>query len=273
VLLAIWEAAYRTVGWDPVLFPAPSQLVDSTLDMLNLRTGFGEPVTRGWPRSHYQTVHKRGNMFTSPLVQANLISGGRLIFGFACSLLLGSVLGGVMWRIKSVDEFFGPVALGLQTLPSVCWVPMASLLFGYEWRAIQFVLILGSMFAIAISVRDGMKTIPPLYQRAGLMLGATGWRGYAYVLLPASLPALSSGLRQGFSFAWRSLMGAELVFGAAMTPWGLGVLLANGRRDVDPSQMVAVMIMIVVIGMAADRLVFGPIERRVYRRFGLNQSH
>jgi NitT/TauT family transport system permease protein len=129
------------------------------------------------------------------------------------------------------------------------------------------VLIMGSFFAIAISLRDGLGTIPPLYRRAGLMLGATGWRLYRYVLLPASLPALTSSLRQGFSFAWRSLMGAELLF--MVERHGLGFLLSTGRELSDVAQVVAVMIVMVMIGMVADRFAFARLERAVHHRFGL----
>src|SRR6185295_3592340 len=118
----------------------------------------------------------------------------------------------LIWRIAVVDRFLGPLFLGFQTLPSVCWVPLAVGLFSFSEAGVIFVLMMGSFFAIAIALRDGLRTIPPLYQRAGLMLGARGWRLYRYVLLPASMPALASSLRQGFSFAWRSLMGAEFVF-------------------------------------------------------------
>src|SRR6185503_5271791 len=117
-----------------------------------------------------------------------------------------------------------------------------------------FVLIMGSFFAIAISLRDGLRTIPPIYSRAGLMLGARGWRLYRYVLLPASLPALTSSLRSGFSFAWRSLMGAEMLF--AVERHGLGMLLSIGRDQSDVAQVVAVMIVMVVIGMVVDRFGF-----------------
>src|SRR6185369_6665169 len=129
----------------------------------------------------------------------------------------------------SLDEFLGPVFLGLQTLPSVCWVPLAILTFGINEKAILFVLVMGSFFAIAISLRDGLRTIPPVFRKAGLMLGASGWRLYRYVLLPASLPALASSLRQGFSFAWRSLLGAELIITAKVSH-GIGFLLDEARN-------------------------------------------
>jgi len=173
----------------------------------------------------------------------------------------------LMWRFKMLDEFLGPLFLGLQTLPSVCWVPLAIIAFGLTEKAVQFVLVMGSFFAIAISLRDGLRTIPPLYQRAGMMMGARGWRLYRYVLLPASLPALASGLRQGFSFAWRSLMGAEFVF--IIDRHGLGYLLQTGRDFNDVAQVMGIMIVMVVLGMIADRLAFAKLEQRVYRRFGL----
>ncbi len=237
--------------------------------MLDLNTDFGSPVKHGWPWLAGQPAVGPGGFFHSPLVVANVASGLRLLAGFFASILLGIALGGVMWRLKPVDGFLGPFALGLQTLPSVCWVPLAIIFFGYSEYGIQFVLVMGSTFAIAISVRDGLRTIPPLYQRAGLMLGANGWKLYPYVLLPASLPAMASGLRQGFSFAWRSLMGGELVFGAALNPKGLGVLLDDGRNIGGPAQVIGIMIVMVLIGMFADRLVFAPLEKRVHRQFGL----
>ena len=127
---------------------------------------------------------------------------------------------------------------------------------------------MGSFFAIAIALRDGLRGIPPIYQRAGAMLGTSGWRMYRYVLLPASLPALASSLRQGFSFAWRSLMGAEMLF--TVRRHGLGFVLQIGREvNGDVAQVIVVMAVMVIIGMAADRLAFGVLERSIHRRFGL----
>jgi NitT/TauT family transport system permease protein len=155
----------------------------------------------------------------------------------------------------------------LQTLPSVCWVPLAILVFKINESGIMFVLVMGSFFAIALALRDGLRTIPPIYQQAGLMMGAQGWRLYRYVLLPASLPALAGSLRQGFSFAWRSLMGAELMF--MVERHGLGFVLHQGREFVDVAQVVAVMGVMVVIGMAADRWLFASLQQRIGHRFGL----
>jgi len=155
----------------------------------------------------------------------------------------------------------------LQTLPSVCWVPMATILFGLRESGIMFVLVMGSFFAIALALRDGLRTIPRSYQNAGRMLGARGWKLYRFVLLPASLPAVAASLRQGFSFAWRSLMGAELLF--AVQNHGLGFQLELARNNIDIAQVIAVMSVMVMLGIAADRLVFARLERKVLVRFGL----
>jgi NitT/TauT family transport system permease protein len=252
------------------LFPAPSHIIDSTFDMLSIRTGFGEPFHRGWPAPPppdpgAPTYPPFSQSF---LVKALQYSFVRLVIGFMFSIALGATLGMAMWRSPAVDGFIGPLFLGLQTLPSVCWVPLAVPLFGLNETGILFVLVMGSFSAAALSLRDGLRTIPPLYPRAGLMLGARGWRLYWYVLLPASLPALAGSLRTGFSFAWRSLMGAELILSVERR--GLGALLQTSRDAVDTSQVVAVMIMMVVIGMIADRWFFVILQKRVQARFGLS---
>jgi len=213
-----------------------------------------------------------------PLVTGVIVSLVRLIVGFAISILLGGILGVLMWRSKALDDFLGPLFLGLQTLPSVCWVPLAILLgawkingqpvLGLNERGVLFVVVMGSFFAIAIALRDGLRAIPPIYQRAGAMLGTNGWKMYRYVLLPASLPALASSLRQGFSFAWRSLMGAELILTAIKLD-SLGLLLSKARDSSAVEQVVALLIIMILIGMLTDRWVFAILQRKISQRFGL----
>jgi NitT/TauT family transport system permease protein len=248
-------------------------MLDSAAYLLNVQTAFGEPVSGAWPRmtdgagQPMPWIRQGKSVFQSYLINAHLVSGTRLAVGFLISIVLGSVIGVLMWRWSELDQLLGPLFLGMQTLPSVCWVPLAVICFGLNETAVLFVLVMGSFFAIAIALRDGMRTIPPLYHRAGQMMGARGWKLYWYVLLPASMPAMASSLRQGFSFAWRSLMGAELIL--AVQYHGLGFLLELGRTNSDPSQVVAVMLMMVLIGMAMDRLVFARLQQRVQQRFGL----
>lgn len=268
LILATWEAAFRLIGWSDTTFPAPSGVIDALLGFLNIQTHFGAPLSNHWPWPSGSSHLFLGPPWRGSLVLAILASLARLVVGFVISIAMGASLGLAMWRFKPLDRFLGPLFLGLQTLPSVCWVPLGVIIFGLSEATLQFVMVFGSFCAIAISVRDGLRAIPALYQRAGLMLGASGWRLYRYVLLPASMPALASGLRQGFSFAWRSLMGAEFVF-IALSHHGLGFLLSTARHMNNVAAVIGIMIVMVIIGMTADRLLFAPIENRIHRRFGL----
>jgi NitT/TauT family transport system permease protein len=268
LILAAWEGAYRVFKWRRIIFPSPSQVLDATLGMLNVNTGLGEDFGPQWPKPYQGELGLTGEpIYQGPMITASVTSLIRLAVGFALSIALGAVLGAAMWRLRGLDDFLGPLFLGFQTLPSVCWVPLAILMFGLRESGIMFVLVMGSFFAIALALRDGLRTIPISYQQAGRMLGARGWRLYRYVLLPASMPALAASLRQGFSFAWRSLMGAEFIL--AVQNHGLGFMLEVGRSNIDPAQVVAVMAMMVGIGIAADRWIFAKLERRVLERFGL----
>jgi len=250
-------------------------VIDAVAEMLNLPLALGDPLHKGWPKLEVEEsgtrsasgAAKKDSLLRSPLVIANLVSAARLGVGFLVSILLGGALGLAMWRWKGLDQLLGPLFLGLQTLPSVCWVPLGILVFGINEKSVMFVLVMGSCFAMAIALRDGLRAIPPLYQRAGLMLGARGWKMYRYVLIPASMPAFASSLRQGFSFAWRSLLGAELIL--VVENKGLGLLLSEGREFGKVDHVVAVMIMMVMIGMLADRLIFAKLQTAVHRRFGL----
>ncbi len=265
-IIFIWETGYRIIGWKSWVFPAPSHILDSTLSLLNIDSNFGYDVVEHWPFPDLPNKNPKG-FWQSPLVTAQVISCLRLLIGFFFSALFGSLIGVIMWRFNSVNQFFGPIFLGLQTLPSVCWVPLAILLFGINEVGILFVLIVGSICSIAIALRDGLKNLSPIYRKAGKMLGAHRLNLYRYVLLPASLPALSNSLRQGFAFCWRSLMGAELIF--SVENQGLGFLLAAGRDFSDVAQVVAIMILMVMIGMIIDAYVFAKIDHRIRQRFGL----
>lgn len=266
-ILVAWESAYRIFHWSSVIFPSPLLVVDEAMDMLNLQTGFGEPFGPDWPKAYQGGFGRTGEVHRGPLIVASLTSAVRLVIGFALSIALGGLIGAAMWRFNDLDEFLGPLFLGVQTLPSVCWVPLGIIFFGLRESGIMFVLVMGSFCAVALALRDGLRTIPPAYQNAGRMLGARGWKLYRYVLLPASMPALAASLRQGFSFAWRSLMGAELLF--AVTNHGLGFELENARNLRGVQGVIAVMAVMVIIGIVADRWIFAKLERRVLVRFGL----
>lgn len=192
----------------------------------------------------------------------------RLGVAFGVAMALGTVLGILNGTVPMINRILGPVALGLQTLPSICWLPLAIIWFGLSERAILFVTLMGALLAITIAVSDGLQNIPPLTLRAARMMGARGPRLYWEVMLPAAFPSIISGAKQGWAFAWRSLMAGELLSVSAGA-LGLGQTLMRARDLNDMSLVLAVMTVLICIGVIADRLVFTRLENSVRRRWGL----
>ena len=205
-----------------------------------------------------------------------LISSGSLLFaarnslfrgflGYAISLFFGIVLGLLQNSLSYFQRYVRPLTMGIQTLPSICWVPFSILWFGLSEQAIVFVVIMGSVFGISISVDNAIKNIIPIYRKVALTMGANRRQIFFKVTIPAALPEMISGLKQGWSFAWRALMSGEVM----TTCIGLGQTLINGRNLADINQVMLVMIVIVIVGIAIDWIIFGSIERLVYKRRGL----
>ncbi len=191
----------------------------------------------------------------------------RATLGFAIALVIGSVIGTVVSQSSIVRRAFGSFITGLQTMPSIVWFPFAILLFKLTESAILFVVVLGAAPAIANGLIFGVDHVPPLLVRAGRVLGARGFTLFRSVILPAALPSYVSGLKQGWAFAWRSLMAGELLVIVGNTS-SLGVRLDFARTMSDAPLLLAYMIVILIIGLCVDA-VFGAIDRRVRRTRGL----
>lgn len=236
-LIAIWQILYQLQLWPVYLFPSPGDVI----------TTLGSGISNG------------------TIIQGVGASLWRLLIGYGLSLAIGIPLGFASGRIKIFDQTIGKLLLGLQTLPSICWLPLALLWFGLNERAIIFVVVMGAVLSIAQSARDGVRSVSPLYLRAAANMGTKGWNMHARVILPASLPSIVTGMKLGWSFAWRSLMAGELLYGNT----GLGQLLMMGRELNDMSQVISVMLVIVLLGVLVDRIAFTPVERRMHERWGL----
>lgn len=189
----------------------------------------------------------------------------RGIIGFAAAVVIGVFLGLLINRFAYLQKNLKPLVLGIQTLPSVCWVPFSILWFGLSTQAILFVVIMGSAFSISISVDNAIKNVQPIYIKAALTMGADRKQMYLNVILPASLPELIAGLKQGWSFAWRALMAGEVM----TTSVGLGQTLIMGRDLADIDQVMLVMLIIVLVGILIDKCIFSVIERRILKKRGL----
>ncbi len=205
-------------------------------------------------------------------VEAIWTSLSRGAVGFAMSLVIGTLLGLAMWWSRWLRAAVGPIVSGLQSLPSVAWVPAAIIWFGLSNAAIYTVVLLGAVPSIANGLLGGMKQVPPLFDRVGRVLGLSSLARTRYVLLPAALPGYLGGLRQGWAFAWRSLMAAELITYAPSLGQGLGQLLNLGRELQQMSLVITSIGLILAVGIAIELLVFAPIERRVLTRRGLTTA-
>ena len=189
----------------------------------------------------------------------------RLVIGLAIAIAGGLVLGIFMARVETVNQTIGSLVLGLQSIPSVAWVPLAILWFGLTDTGIIFVTAIGAIFAVTINTYTGVKNINPSYIEAARNMGAKEGQLIITVLIPAAFPYIISGFKQGWAFAWRGVIGAELLFSFL----GLGFLLNVGRQLNDVSQVIAIMIVIMGIGILTEGLVFKKIEDKVMTRWGL----
>ncbi|HUP74155.1 MAG TPA: ABC transporter permease subunit [Acidimicrobiales bacterium] len=191
----------------------------------------------------------------------------RALIGFGLSLLIGSVVGAAVVRVRVLRTAVGSMITGLQTMPSIVWFPLAIVLFQLNERAILFVVVLGAAPSIANGLINGVDHVPPLLIRAGNVLGARGFSLMRSVILPAALPSYVGGLKQGWAFAWRSLMAGELLVAIGNKP-ALGVRLDYARTLSDYPLLISYMIVILIIGIVVDA-IFGVADRRVRARRGL----
>jgi len=198
------------------------------------------------------------------------ITAQRMAMGYFLALLIGVIIGAAVARSKILRSAIGSMITGLQTMPSVAWFPLAILLFGITEKAILFVVVLGAAPSIANGLIAGIDTVPPIYTRAGRVLGARGLALWRHVMLPAALPSFLGGMKQGWAFAWRSLMAGELL---VIIPGhsGLGARLEFYRQLSNGAGLLSVMVVILVIGILVDALFFGAADRAVRRRWGLLQ--
>lgn len=236
-VLVIWEILALLKVWPPYLFPTPQGVAESLWD------GF---------KDHSLWI-------------GIVVSLRRVIIGYLISVVLGILLGMLLASNKFLEDSLGRVILGLQSLPSACWVPIALLWFGLSETAIIFVTITGSLLAVTQSTKAGFDNVPRILSMAGRNLGAKGPQMFWHVMLPASLPYLLDGLRQGWAFAWRSLITGEMIY----ISLGLGQILMTGRDLNDINLVVAVMILIALLGYVVDGVLFRRLDTSLRDKWGM----
>jgi NitT/TauT family transport system permease protein len=234
ILVVIWAAASR-LAQSP-LFPGPLEVARSLAAALAAGT----------------------------LVRAMVTSGVRLLVGYAIALAVGVPLGLLLARSETTKRALGPLLLGLSSVPSICWLPLAIVWFGLSEAAIQVVVVLGAALPITLATESAVRQLPPTIERAARTMGASGPTLIFRVLLPAAMPGILTGAKMGWTFALRSLMAGELLFVSG----GLGQLLETGRDLADTALVLGIVAVIVVLSRASERVLFAPLERVIARRWG-----
>lgn len=242
LVIGAWQLIFLSGRWDPWVLPSP------------LMT---------WQELSAYIV-------TPNYWEAILITMQRALTGFALSVVIGSVLGIAVARFKPLRAAIGSLITGLQTMPSIMWFPLAILLFQISESAILFVVVLGAVPSIANGIISGIDYVPPAWKRVGAVLGMQGLTLYRHVILPATLPSFVSGLKQGWAFAWRSLMAGELLVIVA-GQGSIGALMQGAREFNDAARVITWIITVLVIGIVVDGF-FRAADNRIRSSWGLNQD-
>jgi NitT/TauT family transport system permease protein len=241
IFIAVWQVVVWT-HWKPeVVIPSP----------FTVFARVGEDRTLLWDAA--VTTLKRG------------------LFGFAVAVVVGGIVGISVARVRVLRDAIGSMVTGLQTMPSVAWLPLAGILFKFGESAIFFVVVLGAAPSIANGIIDGIDHVPPILLRAGRVLGARGFTALRHIIIPAALPSVVSGLKQGWAFAWRSLLAGELIT-TIPGHQGLGNYMNVSKDFADYTGVYAAMVVIFVIGVIIDAVFFGSAVRVINRRWGLVES-
>lgn len=253
----VWEAA-----WPKLLAVAIAILAWQAVVWSGWRPEYVLPSPlRVWEELQIQ-------LFDAAFWDAILLTMGRAVTGFVIAVVVGSVVGAAVARFRPLRAGIGSLITGFQTMPSIIWFPLAILLFQLSESAILFVVVLGAAPSIANGLINGIDYIPPAWRRAGQVLGLRGPALYRHLIIPASLPSFVSGLKQGWAFAWRSLMAGELL---VIVPGALsiGVRLQGARELNDAPLLMAYIIVVLAIGIIVDML-FNTVDKGLRHRWGMS---
>jgi NitT/TauT family transport system permease protein len=241
IVLAVWELVYLASFKPHVVLPGPGEVL----------------------------ANLRGQLGHAQLWKAIGLTLQQAAAGFAAALVAVTVTGLVVARVPPVRAAGGSMITGLQTIPSVVWIPFAIILFGNSTTAILFMVIVTAAPAVANGLIAGVDLTPPLLLRAAKTMGLRRVGLYRSLVLPAALPSFVSGLKQGWAFAWHGLLAAELLVIVPNLP-SIGVLLTSDQDQTDMAGVIAIMIVILVLGVLVDG-VLTALSDSLRRRRGLAQ--
>ncbi|MCA0971832.1 ABC transporter permease [Halobacillus litoralis] len=239
-IMGIWQIVYYSNVFPDIAFPSLIQVFGSLIN------GFSD----------------------GDLIKALVASFKHLIIGLSLALVIGTVIGVILGKSTQADETAGMYLIALQSIPSIVWVPLSILIFGFTEFAVVFVVALGGTFVMALNVRSAIHNVPPQLVRAARTMGTSGFSLFYRVEVPSSVPYFITGIRLAWAFSWRALMAGEFLSNGP----GLGYSLRFAQDYARMDQVIGIIMIIGVIGAVVDQLVFSKLEKNVMKRWGLLKS-
>ena len=196
---------------------------------------------------------------------------GILATGYVIGIALAALL-----TTLAVASRFGTALLGMLSamfnpLPAIALLPLALLWLGIGRASLIFVIVHSVLWAVAMNAQTGFQAVSPVLRMVGQNVGLRGWRQVVFILAPAALPSILAGLKIGWAFGWRTLIAAELVFGAAAQSGGLGWFIFENRNQLETANVFAGLLTVILIGLFVENVIFATIQERTVRRWGMQQ--
>ncbi len=244
VLLAlIWEA-YARWSDNPLLFPT-----------------FTDTITAWWQ-----------GIASGVIPQRLSVTLRMLALGYGTGLALAALFVTLAVSTRIGTDLLSTLTAMFNPLPAIALLPLALLWFGLGQPAIVFVIVNSVLWAVALNTHVGCMAVPPTLRMAGQTFGLKGFRYVVKILMPAAFPAILSGLKIGWAFAWRTLIAAELVFGVSSGSGGLGWYIFENRNLLDTANVFAGLLTVMAVGLFVEGIVFRTIENKTVRRWGMQQG-
>ena len=244
VLLAlVWEA-YARWSNNPLLFPTFTETIEAWWDGIN----------------------------SGVIPQRLAVTLRMLAMGYGIGLALAALFVTVAVSTRIGTDLLSTLTAMFNPLPAIALLPLALLWFGLGPPAIIFVIVNSVLWAVALNTHIGCMAVSMTLRMAGQTFGLKGFRYVVKILMPAAFPAILSGLKIGWAFAWRTLIAAELVFGVSSGSGGLGWYIFENRNLLDTANVFAGLLTVMAVGLFVESLVFRTIERKTVRRWGMQHG-
>ena len=239
-LAALWQAYGLWLG-NPLLFPTFTDTLSA----------FFENIANG------------------VIPARTLVSLETLLIGYGIGIALAAVLTTIAIGSRIGADMLEALTSMFNPLPAIALLPLALIWFGLGKGSIIFVLVHSVLWAIALNTHSGFRSVSNTLRMVGLNYGLRGLKLVRFILIPAAFPAILTGLKVGWAFAWRTLIAAELVFGVSSGAGGLGWFIFENRNQLETANVFAGLFTVIFIGLVVENVVFATIERKTVRRWGM----